>query len=378
LIPLTRPLISWQIISILILTAAAAFCLLASGVRLFEFLFIRRSNHPVATKKKKGPEAIKENEKVQDKGRGLKAKFTQELNLAYDPSRRQFLKRAGAVGLLTATGFSGYGVVRQSLKPSIAQRTVIYSELPSALNGLTIGQVTDVHIGLWTSQDDLFRALETLRAQKPDLVVFTGDLVDRHFENAALFIEPLKVLSETPLGVYGILGNHDYYSGAAGVANILNGHGLTLLRDQRTLLEKAPITLVGLNDSLSGMKLRRRAFISSNSIDQDPDVLNFSKVQGPNRREGDFNILLNHRPEGYRQASQMGFDLFLAGHTHGGQYRVPWAPEVNVASLFYKYTHGLYKEHSAWLNVSQGLGSVGIPFRLFAWPEIDLITVRKA
>jgi predicted MPP superfamily phosphohydrolase len=127
---------------------------------------------------------------------------------------------------------------------------------------------------------------------------------------------------------------------------------------------------VGLDDPMTGWSLAPQG-------DPDPDRLDFSRVQGPPPRKGDFSILLNHRPEGYRQASLAGFNLYLAGHTHGGQLQLPGVPGLNAAALFYKYTTGLYHEHPAYLNVSRGLGSVGLPFRLFAWRELDVLTLRR-
>jgi predicted MPP superfamily phosphohydrolase len=218
------------------------------------------------------------------------------------------------------------------------------------------------------------KAFAAAARERPDLVVLTGDLVDAHHDNAKLYHEPLGLFDRVPHGVYAILGNHDHYTGASMVAWHLS-QSLNMLVQKRVLLPGVPMTVVGLDDRGSrGSWLGRRGKL----VDDDPDLLSFKGVLGPPYRQGDFNLLLNHRPEGYRQASREGFDLYLAGHTHGGQYQAPWSKELNLAAVFYKYSSGLYHEHNAWLNVSRGLSSVGLPFRVVAWPEIDLITLTRA
>ena len=289
-------------------------------------------------------------------------------------SRREFLRKAAAGGLLTTAALAGYGVARQAVHPNVVRKTLAFPNLPSELEGFKICQISDLHLGVWQTKWDMARAFESAAAERPALVVLTGDLVDESPANAKLYYEPLDLFGQVPHGVYAILGNHDHYTGAAEVASLL-GRRLNMLVQNRVLLPGAPMTIVGLDDPG-----HRAAFVAprwKRGADDDPDVLTFSNVQGPPFRAGDFNLLLNHRPEGYRQASREGFDLYLAGHTHGGQYQVPFAKGLNAAAIFYKYSSGLYHEHPTWLNVSRGVGTVGLPFRVFAWPEIDVITLAK-
>jgi predicted MPP superfamily phosphohydrolase len=157
------------------------------------------------------------------------------------------------------------------------------------------------------------------------------------------------------------------------VTKLLDGRGLTMLVDRRVRVKGLPLTVVGLDDQGSN-----RFWMGSRKIsNEDPDSLDFSAVSGPEPLEGDFLTLLNHRPEGYRQANAAGFRLYLAGHTHGGQCQIPGDSQLNLAANFYKYSSGLYHDWPAWLNVSRGLASVGLPFRLFAWPEIDLLELKR-
>ena len=337
-----RPSVSWQTVHLLVIVPAAALgSLVLSGLRR---LFRGRAAEG------EGPA---------------------------DPGRRDFLVKAGAVGGLAVLGVSGYGVYRQGRSPALVRQTVLSPGLPSDLDGFVIAQITDVHLGLWASQAELDQALALLAAEKPDLAVFTGDLVDRDPEYARLYYEPLRHLADTPHGVWGILGNHDHYTGPEKITRLLDGNGLSMLVDRRVNLPNAPVTLIGLDDR--GIHHNWMGADSPSLEDkEDPDVLDFKKVSGPPPRSGDFTILLNHRPEGFRQAAAHGCGLYLAGHTHGGQYQLPGHDQLNLAGAFYKYTTGLYHEHGAHLYVSRGLAAVGIPFRLWAWPEVNLITLRAA
>lgn len=292
-----------------------------------------------------------------------------------DESRRDLIKAAGTAGLLGILGTSAYGVVRQGRPPQVARLSIGFDDLPRELDGFKIAHLTDVHLGLWASQRELDQALALIAAEEPHLAALTGDLVDRNPEFAKLYREPLERLSGLPHGVWGVLGNHDHYAGPLRIAELLDGHGLTMLVDRQVNLPGLPLSLIGLDDQ--GI---HHSWMGSGppSVDkEDLDVLKLEDLKGPAPRPGDFIILLNHRPEGFRQAARHGCRLYLAGHTHGGQYQIPRHDQINLAAAFYKYSSGLYQDHGAFINVSRGLAAVGIPFRLWAWPEISLITLRR-
>ncbi|MDR3037954.1 MAG: metallophosphoesterase, partial [Candidatus Adiutrix sp.] len=290
----------------------------------------------------------------------------------FGPGRRNFLKTAGTAGLLGLTGLAGYGVFRQGRPPRLTRQVVPLPGLPDRLDGFVIAHITDLHLGLWANQRELRQATLLAAAARPHLVVLTGDLVDRNPEFARLYYEPLLDLAGTPGGVWGVLGNHDHYTGPERIAELLDGRGLTMLVNRRVNLPGLPLSLTGLDDQGT-----HQSWLGSDPR-ADRDVLDFRLVSGPPARPGDLAILLNHRPEGFAQAAGAGYKLYLAGHTHGGQYQVPGHSQANLAAAFYKYTSGLYHEHGAWLNVSRGLASVGMPFRLWAWPEINILTLKKS
>jgi predicted MPP superfamily phosphohydrolase len=340
-----RPSISWQIGSILLLIPVTAISVISLVIKFILLLSKKRKNTA--------------------------------LRFSPQPSRRKFLKQAGAFSLLALTAVSGYGIVRQAIKPAVARKIISVPNLHPSLDGLVIGHATDLHLGMWSTQSEVYSCFETIRDEKPDIVFITGDLVDRNPQYASLYHQPLELLSEIPHGVYGVMGNHDHYAGAKKIFELLDKRGITMLVEQRHNFKNLPISVTGLDDQGASVSWLGQ-YRHKPGVELDPDVLDFSRISGDESRSGDFRILLNHRPEGYRQASLLGYDLYLAGHTHGGQYQIPWNGQDNLASLFYTYSSGLYHVHKAYLNVSKGISSVGLPFRLFAWPEIDMLVLKKA
>jgi predicted MPP superfamily phosphohydrolase len=290
-------------------------------------------------------------------------------------SRRGFVRAAGSAGILGILGLAGYGVFRQTAAPVARRLTLSYPWLPRELHGFTIAHLSDIHLGLWSNPREMRLAVERAGAERPDMVIFTGDLVDRDPELAALYAEPVsRHMGGIPHGVWGVLGNHDHFSNPFRIAELLTGGGVRILREERALVEGLPLSLTGLDDQ----GFRRGWLGRRGAVDEEGEILDFSRVKGPPSREGDFRILLNHRPEGFRQAAEEGgFPLFLAGHTHGGQYAVPWDPQLNVGTLVWKYTAGLYSSWGSHLNVSCGLSSVGVPFRFGPWPEFSVITLAR-
>lgn len=296
-----------------------------------------------------------------------------------DGSRRDFIRRVGGgAGALGILGICGYGVARQSISPDVKRHTLYIPGLPPQLDGFVIAHITDLHLGLWASQKEIDQAFKLIASEKPDMVVFTGDQVDRSAENAKLYHEPLRRFRMVPEGVWGVLGNHDHYTGKPSqVARYLTEGGLNILVDRQVNLPRVPISIIGLDDQGVHSSWLGRGGLSLNEMKDDPDALNFALVKGPAPRPDDFTILLNHRPEGFAQAARHGCRLYLAGHTHGGQYRCPFNDQINLAASFYKYSSGLYHEHGAWLNVSPGIAAVGVPFRLWAWPELSLFRLKR-
>ncbi|MDR2141439.1 MAG: metallophosphoesterase [Deltaproteobacteria bacterium] len=264
--------------------------------------------------------------------------------------------------------YYSYGV---QLGPAEVRRITVSSpDLPPELEGLRIAHLSDLHYGLGTDLVELDRRLTQTAALRPDLVIITGDLLDTKASLAQDWREPLRKLSQVRLGVYGVLGNHDLYTEApAEEAQIFDSLGCRILRDEAVNLPNAPITLIGFDDPGT----RSQFFLT----DPDADLLSFQAIAGLPAPAGHYVIVIRHRPQGLAAIAQAGANLYLAGHTHGGQFQVPWNPDWNLMTLSTPHTQGTYYLTPTTLIISNGLSSAGLPFRLWAWPEIGLITLTR-
>lgn len=273
-------------------------------------------------------------------------------------SRRRFLQ-IGTISALGSLPAAERGFAEARALPSIRTVTLGLSGLPRAWDGLVIAQVSDVHAGPNMDRERLTRVRELLASLPADLVVFTGDQMDRRPEDAEAFAAGLSGIT-APLGVYGVLGNHDHFIDPAISEAALARAGIRpLINETVTLVrEGEPLHLVGLED-LSARPGRG------------PDFSAIGRA-GPG-----FRICLCHQPGGWRRARAAGADLTLAGHTHGGQIALP-TRRVNVARLHSPYIAGPYRRGGAVLYVSRGIGVGAVPFRLGSPPEIDLLVLRRA
>ncbi|MDR2459317.1 MAG: metallophosphoesterase [Deltaproteobacteria bacterium] len=354
---LGRPIISWQFVHLLVIIPASLLAFLIYQVVRGSLWLLRRWK-------------AKEKVKVEKETAG-------EENIKPILARRDFVKTCGGVGLFGILGLAGYGILRQTAPPDTKSHTLRIPNLPRSLDGFSIAHISDIHLGLWSNQRELALAVEEVSRHKPDMVIFTGDLVDHNPHLASKYQQPIATfLSKVPYGVYGILGNHDHHNDPWLITKILNDSGMRMLREERVNIEGLPLSLTGLDDQGYHQSwLKRRKVVN----EEGNKLLTFDLIKGPALREEDFKILLNHRPEGFRQAAvEEGYGLYLAGHTHGGQYALPGYTDINLARMIYKYNNGLYNEYGSFLNVSCGIAAVGIPFRFGPWPEFSMITLKRA
>ena len=273
-------------------------------------------------------------------------------------TRRRFLKNAtlSAAGTL---GFGGYGFANAIDLPGIRRRTLDLPSLPQEWDGLRILQISDVHAGPYMSADRMARVKDMATRLNPDLIVFTGDQMDRRSSDADLFVQGFEGI-QAPMGVWGILGNHDHFIDpqrsewaleAAGIAPLIND-GVTFDRGGSSL------ALIGLED------LQAREGRS-------PDFSILTKYPTS------FRICLCHQPQGWHRAAAAGAHLTLSGHTHGGQIALT-GRTLNVARFSTRYIAGPYRREENFLYVSRGVGVGAVPVRVGAPPEIDMLTLRSA
>ena len=224
---------------------------------------------------------------------------------------------------------------------------------------ITLLQISDIHLKKNYSTDQLNRIVAAANAQKPDIIVFTGDLFD-NYANYGPVEETTKLLAElnAPLGKFAIWGNHDYGGGAAAVyPSIWHNSGFQLMENDGLTLRTENdqvIYLAGIDDSLFGTPSLEDALL--------------------NRSDGDYTILLTHEPDVADRALGRDVSLILSGHSHGGQVNIPFVPVTNV--LAEKYISGFYTlSEETSLYVNTGLGTTLLPVRFRVPPEIAVFTL---
>lgn len=281
-------------------------------------------------------------------------------------SRREFLSYGVAGGIGLTAGVASWSVATAANK-DVAIRVVKVAVPPEHrhLVGLRIAQITDIHVGPFLRIAELERLMRVAQAQGADLIVHTGDHYNKEKEYAREGIDPMGELL-APHGKYIVAGNHDRYFGVEEFSRLFGEAGFRVLRlDGTGVPGVSGLKIWGINDPKEKFPA---AFPEVDELAARID----SK---------DYNLLLSHRPEGFHEAARAGFDLTLAGHTHGGQVhlRGPLGLHFSPARLVLDYDWGLFEkptenpERPSRLYVSSGLGFAGPPVRTFCPPEVAII-----
>ncbi|HKW57257.1 MAG TPA: metallophosphoesterase [Candidatus Acidoferrum sp.] len=331
-------------------------------------------------------------------GQSAPSEIPAAAEIVSDPSRRYFFKTAtalaGAGPFLTAV----YGFAAERLDYRIHQVDIALPNLPTGLVGLRLLQISDIHLSGYMPRSQVRRAVDMANGLNADIALVTGDFITGAGDPIADCIEELRRL-RVPLGVWGCNGNHEIYAGAEATAQLLFAqNGMKLLRQ-----ESAQISLNGDSFNLIGVDYQR---------ERTPGGRRVQLLQGvpPLVRRDMPNILLSHNPNSFNRAAELGIELSLAGHTHGGQIQVEILDHrLSPARFITDYVAGLYqrpmfapapnerasspspafeKNHRslfpnrssalASIYVNRGLGTVGAPVRLGVPPEITLLTLRQA
>lgn len=278
----------------------------------------------------------------------------------HDSSRRRFLARAlPVVAAAPVTGAAAGILVARRI--DVVQRDIRLAGLSKDLDGLRIAQLSDIHFGPFFGPDDLRRAIGLANDWKPRLTVLTGDLITRRGDDLEGCIRLLSEL-RAEAGVFGCHGNHELYSRAEGIATRLGAKaGIRFLRQSGETLQFG-----GARVRLAGYDYQQ---LGSDYLPGAEDLV----------ENGALNLLLQHNPDVLPRAAEAGFALTLAGHTHGGQINLDIAgTPFNVAAIYTPYTRGLYYHKGSALYVSSGLGTVAMPVRLGAPPEVTLLRLCAA
>jgi predicted MPP superfamily phosphohydrolase len=266
-------------------------------------------------------------------------------------SRRAVLKTFAATATSAVAAAGAYGYFDERHQLEVAHVDLPVAGLPSALGGLRVGFITDIHCSRWGSPEDINHAARRLMDERPDLIVLGGDYVtwgDRRFVQASA--EALAPLSAR-YGVYGILGNHDddRYMPSA-----LAAHGVEMLKDARTRLTIKDETV-----DLVGIRFWTRKATDIASI-----------IRGATGTV----VLLAHDPRRLTEAATLNVPLVLSGHTHGGQVVLPVAGAV--AAQKFPVVAGIGRKNRTTMFVSRGIGTVYVPVRINCPPEVAVLTLQ--
>jgi predicted MPP superfamily phosphohydrolase len=260
-------------------------------------------------------------------------------------------------GVITLWGF-----VNARRRAAILAVDVPIQGLPPALQGFTIAQISDIHVGPTIKRRYLQSIVDAVNGMQADMVAVTGDLVDGSVHELSAHVAPLAGLSSRH-GTFFVTGNHEYYSGAHAWITELRRLGVTVLMNEHTVLQhdSAPLVVAGVAD------------FSAHHFDathrSDPHV---AMAGAP--ADASMRVLLAHQPRSAEAAEAAGFQLQLSGHTHGGQF-FPWNLFVPLQQ---PYTAGLHRLRRLWVYTSRGTGYWGPPKRFGAPSEITRLTLVLA
>ncbi|MCH2218018.1 MAG: metallophosphoesterase [Flavobacteriales bacterium] len=293
--------------------------------------------------------------------------------------RRKFLSQL-ALGLaaIPFTSFI-YGIIKGRYNYKVLKYQLAFKDLPEAFDGFTLTQISDIHSGSFTNKEKIQYGVDMINEQKSDVILFTGDIVNYKASEMDPWLEVFRQLN-APMGIYSILGNHDYGEYIRGaskdekakelqaVKEIHPKIGFDLLCNEHRYIEKdgQRIALIGVENW--GKKFKQAG-----------DLKKASK--GVDRKE--FKILMSHDPSHWDievKENEFNYHLTLSGHTHGLQFgiEIPGFLKFSPVSFMYKYWAGLYKEFGRYINVNRGFGYHVYPGRVGIWPEITVIELKKA
>jgi hypothetical protein len=284
--------------------------------------------------------------------------------LPADPGRREaMLDLTSAAVLGVAAGAFGIGFARAVAKPTVVDVKVPIDNLPAALEGFTIAQISDIHIGPTIKREFLESVVAAVNGIKPDLVALTGDLVDGSVADLSSQTDVLQGLKATH-GTYFITGNHEYYSGALEWLDEVRRLGLKTLVNEHEVVEHngEKVVVAGVTDLTAGSIIKEHA--------TDP-----KKAMAGAPADAPLKILLAHQPRSAYDVVKEGVHLQLSGHTHAGQF-FPGTLLIRLVQPFYE---GLNRLEKMWIYTNRGTGYWGPPLRhTSVTSEVTKLTLVRA
>jgi uncharacterized protein len=290
------------------------------------------------------------------------ARTTHALN---SPGRRQFLELSASAVVAAPFVAGAYGLLYGRLNLQITQQRVRLARLPKAFTGFRIAQLSDIHIGPFMPEDEIRKYVRIANELKPDLIALTGDFVTWDPSTQHAVVTALTGL-HAPFGIFGCLGNHEAWSHTEdSITRMFQQVGIRILRR-----ENMPVTAQGESFNLIGVDFETSRHMA-------PGHENFVRtyLDGVETliAADTVNILMSHNPDTFDRAAELGIDLSLAGHTHGGQVALEFvSPEIAPSRLVTPYVAGWFQKPGGQLYVNRGIGTIGVPIRLGAPPEITV------
>lgn len=272
---------------------------------------------------------------------------------------RRPVRRRTVVGFTSTIAEMAQHAFRESKAVEITRLSIPIANLPTAFEGITIAQLSDVHHSSFMSAERIAEIVDAVNALGADAIVLTGDYVSYSPYYIAGAAETLGRLTAS-LGVFAVLGNHDFWNDAEQMTRALEREGITVLRNAHTRLEIRgdSIVLAGVDDLT----------VCAADLDR--------SLRGADPRR--VRLLLSHNPGIVRRAAIRAVDLVLSGHTHGGQVHVPILGAPSVYGYPKAFVSGHARLGETQIYVNRGLGTVIVPVRVGSVPEVTVFTLEAA
>ena len=284
-------------------------------------------------------------------------------NAPADPGRRRLIQTTGNALMAAPLAVMGYGTFVERSDFRVREVDVPLADLPADLDGLRVLQLSDIHLSIFLREDELARVIGQSNELKPHLAVVTGDLISANGDPLDACLHQLKRL-RADAGIFGCLGNHERFAGVEDYTTRAAARlGIDFLRDRAR-----PLRFGGSTLNLAGVDYQR---MGQKNL--------YLRNAGALVKPGTCNLLLSHNPDVLPVAARQGWDFVLSGHTHGGQVTVEILDRsFSPAHFFTPFVYGLYRAGRAAEYVTRGIGTIGVPARIGAPPEISLLRLRKA
>ena len=279
----------------------------------------------------------------------------------HSPARRHFFQTAYAAVFAAPPAALAYGLFIERHQLYLREHKLEIPNLAPELDGLRLVQLTDIHLSPFLSRAELQRAVDMANETRAHIALVTGDLITTFRDPLDDCLDILAQL-RADAGTFGCMGNHEIYANAeAYVEREGARRGMRFLRSAAARLRfgNAVLNLAGVDYQ----RIRRRYLVGA------------EKLVVP----GALNVLLSHNPDVFPVAARQGYDLTISGHTHGGQIRMEFLSEdLNPGRFYTPYVDGVYRRGPASIFVSRGIGTIAVPARLGAPPEVSLVRLCRS